>query len=281
MYLLTIAVPTYNRMAVLPELFNSFLQYQSRVDFTNEIQFLFVNNNSTDGTRSFLDANIKLLNTGKVINNTWNVGGDLNFIKCIEYSDSEYVWLFGDDDLFLPDRISSIVETIKSTKADIYIQNILFLKNDKIFNSIKDYVEFLNSKSEFTYLLKMTLITNNIFKKNRFNSDYAYLKLHTNYAHVYGLFNNIYSDKLNIYLCKDLNFEINDVRQPFEINPENLTKKHRDLLLYFSKLAQNLKLEKFAKRNYLYMRYFFIPMLSIYNIPIVRFIYRKIKYRAA
>lgn len=281
MFLLTIAVPTYNRMVVLPELFNSFLQYQESGDFSDEIQFLFVNNNSTDDTRNFLETNIGRLKSGKIINNSWNVGGDLNFIKCIEHSDSEYVWLFGDDDLFLPDRISSIIETIKNTKSDIYIQNVLFLKKDQYFNSIKAFVDFLNSKSEFSYLLKMTLITNNIFKKARFNTDFAYLKLHTNYAHIYGLFNNINSNDLSIYLINDINYKVSKIRQPFETEPGNLSKKHRDLLLYFAEISKVTSLIKFANRNYAYMKFIFNPLLKFYQIPILRFIYRKIKYGVA
>jgi len=249
MNLLTIAVPTYNRMAVLPGLFNSFIQLQEREDYSDEIQFLFVNNNSSDGTKVFLEENIGRLKTGKLINNSWNVGGDLNFIKCIANSDSEYVWIFGDDDLFLPERVSFILETIKRTKADIYIQNALFLQSDQFFNSINEYVEFLNSISEFSYLVKMTLVTNNIFKKAQFNPDFAYLKLHTSYAHIYGIFNNINSNDLRIYLFSDINFHVSRIRQPFEIEPENLSKKHRSLLIYFAHLSIIKGLIKFANRN--------------------------------
>jgi hypothetical protein len=281
MNLLTIAVPTYNRMAVLPGLFNSFLKLQEREDYSDEIQFLFVNNNSSDGTKSYLEENIGGLKNSKLINNSWNVGGDLNFIKCIEHSDSEYVWIFGDDDLFLPERISYILETIKSTRGDIYIQNVLFLKKDEYFNSVNEYVEFLNSISEFSYLIKMTLVTNNIFKKSQFNSDFAYLKLHTSYAHIYGLFNNLNSNDLHIYLFSEVNFLVSEIRQPFEIEPKNLREKHRDLLIYFAELSNVKSLIKFANRNYAYMRFVFNPLLYIYKIPLFRFFYRKIKYGAA
>lgn len=111
--LLTIAIPTYNRVNKLKRLLNNILDQS--FSFSEEIELMISNNCSSDETSQFLETliinhrNLKV----KTYNQETNLGFDGNISFLYHNSNAKYIWFFADDDLLLPDAINTIVNTLK------------------------------------------------------------------------------------------------------------------------------------------------------------------------
>ncbi|MHB8893785.1 MAG: glycosyltransferase [Candidatus Geothermincolia bacterium] len=95
-YLLTIAIPTYNRPKSLASLYKMFL---SRVanDYAGQIE-VFVSDNSEG---SAADQNMGLFATTNILysRNGKNLGFAGNVIRCLKNAKGRYLWIISDDDL--------------------------------------------------------------------------------------------------------------------------------------------------------------------------------------
>jgi glycosyltransferase involved in cell wall biosynthesis len=176
MPLLTIAIPTYNRAIYLRECLHSL--FLSLPKYINDIEIVVIDNNSTDDTKLIIQSFNKKLNIRYIKNNT-NIGPDENFKKCIKESNGKFVWIFGDDDIFLKNSIESIMKTLKHNQ-DI---GLLHLKATNFQNS----EEFLNFKEKK-------------YQHNSFNSKEEFIKkVHTNITFISAnIFNTVYLNNINL-----------------------------------------------------------------------------------
>ena len=156
---LTLAIPTYNREIYLSELLNQ-LHSDLILNSNRRIEILVLNNASTDHTEDLvLGMNIPSL---RYIKNPINIGGDPNFINCVQHAKGEYVWLFGDDEIYLPGALDRILSALECKPALLIVES--------------EFGERIEAES-YGYLLKKalpldpifqvhhTLITKNIFPK--------------------------------------------------------------------------------------------------------------------
>jgi len=93
---LTIAIPTFNRNLILKKNLAYLLP-----QLTSECEVLILDNASpvpVSKTLKNLLTKYSKLNI-RIIRNLFNVGGDENTFRCIEYALGEYVWWLGDDDI--------------------------------------------------------------------------------------------------------------------------------------------------------------------------------------
>jgi hypothetical protein len=93
--LLTIAIPTFNRNAVLLKNLKQLLPQME--EWTH---LLIVDNCSdipVEETLVELVAQFPKVNI-EVVRNNLNIGGNANVLRCIELCKSEYIWIIGDDD---------------------------------------------------------------------------------------------------------------------------------------------------------------------------------------
>lgn len=106
--LLTVAVPTYNRVEKLRCCMERLLAEVKGRD----VEILVSDNASTDGTDIYM--NELCLNHPEITyaRNAENVGPDRNFLNCYERASGEYVLLLGDDDMLLPGAVDSILEAL-------------------------------------------------------------------------------------------------------------------------------------------------------------------------
>ena len=98
--LLSICIPTFNRLPYLKEAIDALLP-QIEKTMPGQVEFLVSDNCSTDGTADYLAA--MQSNRLRFWTNEVNIGGDRNFLKCISEARGDYVWLVGDDDLVAHD----------------------------------------------------------------------------------------------------------------------------------------------------------------------------------
>ena len=105
--ILTISIPTYNRVDCIQRMVRTILP-----QLTNEVNLIVIDNQSPYDIYSLFTEEEKT--QFDLRRNDVNIGGDANIARCFEVARTKWVWVLGDDDIILPDAVSRVLETIKS-----------------------------------------------------------------------------------------------------------------------------------------------------------------------
>jgi len=204
--LLTIAIPTYNRVNKLKRLLNNILDQS--FSFSEEIELMISNNCSSDETSQFLETliinhrNLKI----KTYNQETNLGFDGNISFLYHNSSAKYIWFFADDDLLLPDAINTIVNTLKKEEPTALLFSFgqplgstqgafNFKDNVSSFYEKKDLVELSVKYPKIsTYLLLKSKLTeyDSAFNETQIGFGWMHLCL------IYSVLNYFDKPKLTI-----------------------------------------------------------------------------------
>ncbi len=112
--LLTIAIPTFNRAALLDKQ----LEWLSQaiLGFENDCEILISDNCSTDNTQDIIEKWQNKLS--KIIfisnRNTSNIGVMRNIMFCLNTAKTKYVWAIGDDDPIKNNTLSYIISNLNT-----------------------------------------------------------------------------------------------------------------------------------------------------------------------
>lgn len=110
-FLLSIAIPTYNRSVFLQNLLNNIVP--QIINLNGLVQICISNNCSTDNTEQIImDFSQKYPGLIKYYKQEKNFGAHVNFWKVLEISDGNFVWLLGDDDEVAPEGIKKVINGI-------------------------------------------------------------------------------------------------------------------------------------------------------------------------
>lgn len=113
---LQICIPTYNREDVLVENVRRLKSFQRELNF----KILVVDNASYGFSSSNLLDDLVSEGT-TVVKNPTNIGGQANVLRCFEASDSEYVWIVGDDDFLDANGIATVLDELSlDVKTDVF-----------------------------------------------------------------------------------------------------------------------------------------------------------------
>ena len=125
--LVTIAIPTYNRLDLLRETLDSVLSQT----YSN-IQIIISDNFSTDGTQEWL-KNLELDNT-IVIFQRENIGMVRNWNECLYSASGKFFLLLSDDDLLSPNAIENLVSVYFTYQnaSIVYGKSVIFSQRDEI-----------------------------------------------------------------------------------------------------------------------------------------------------
>lgn len=104
--LLSIAIPTYNRVHLLRQTIELLLP-----QLGPEVELLICDNASSDGTTEYIKP---LLEWVRYHRHSQNLGPDANFLSSITESKGKYIWLLCDDDLPCSNAVTKILEAIRS-----------------------------------------------------------------------------------------------------------------------------------------------------------------------
>ena len=108
MPILTIAIPTYNRLEQLSQQMERIAQIQNE-----DVEILVSDNGSSDGTTDFL-VNLPLeISNLRVFFNLTNMGFDFNIINLFKNATGDFVWFLSDDDLIDPTCVEDIIDALK------------------------------------------------------------------------------------------------------------------------------------------------------------------------
>ena len=131
--ILSICIPSYNRLNCLDNCLNSILIASKNVD-NFDFEVCVSDNNSAKDPIEIINKykkNFKITYN----RNKENLGFALNAIKTVDISTGKYAWLIGNDDLILPNTLNEL-KTIFRENSDIefffinsYYLNSKYLEN--------------------------------------------------------------------------------------------------------------------------------------------------------
>ena len=236
--LLSICLPTFNRLPYLKELLAALLPQVKSLPH-GDVEVLVSDNKSTDGTADFcvtLDYS-----SFRFWSNTENIGGDRNFLKCIREARGEYVWLIGDDDI-LPDRaVERVVQFLKTYNPALLISADINGVDGLIYENYRTALTALPED----FAIRHTLISANVFKRECFDMPFATSKLWTQYAHMFGVIEGMRDERIGVI---SRIVEVRPVRPDFAEFPSCLCVKQAVYLWY---LARKLGLKRFYWKAFL------------------------------
>jgi len=229
--MLSICIPTYNRVRYLKELLSAVL---AQAD-TDGVEIVVSDNASTDGTAKYLRT---IKHPGlRWWTNEENIGGDRNFLKCVAEAKGEYVWLFGDDDIMPAGAVKRVTDFLRENNPALLVS----VDRDVDARLYDGYCAMLKDVGD-DFLLAHTLISANVFKRELFDMDLAVKKLWVQYAHMFGIMANMAGRKVGIM---PRFVETRPVRADFAKFPSCLCVKQA---IYMWFLAKRFGLPRFRRR---------------------------------
>lgn len=180
---LTITIPTYNRKSSLLERISELCKCEGIED----IKILIIDNNSDeDPTHDIL----RLCETKdiqvNIIRNKANVGLSANICKCFENTETEWMWLLGDDDPIASDSIQTITQFILDVPSNAVMLKfggeamIPAITEYHEINGIESLSKFMNTAWRYSSML---FISNSVFKTAQLNK---YLNVAYMWAYSYA-----------------------------------------------------------------------------------------------
>ncbi len=120
-FLLTIAIPTYNRADSLDLCLSMICGQLER--YREEVEVLVSNNCSPDHTDTVVEKYRARGYALTYIKNRENVGPDRNFVQCYRRAKGTYVLLLGDDDVLLDGALDTLVPILRNDSYGIVFLN--------------------------------------------------------------------------------------------------------------------------------------------------------------
>lgn len=119
--LLTIAIPTYNRVSCLRLLVDSLLAQIAQAERRGDrVAILIADNASTDGTGKYLES-LAASRFVTIHRHAHNRGAAANVVHCFRHASSRYVWIIGDDDLPLPGAVDAVLRHLACAAPDLFL----------------------------------------------------------------------------------------------------------------------------------------------------------------
>lgn len=129
--LLSICIPTYNRVNLLSESLDILLT-QINENNKNDIEIIISDNASTDGTAELVTEKSRIFKHAyiKYIRQVENIGSDRNFLFVISKATGKYFLVLSDDDFLLPGGVNGLLIRLKKhTNLDAMAINVSWYKN--------------------------------------------------------------------------------------------------------------------------------------------------------
>ncbi len=134
---LSICIPTYNRSRHLENCLHSVLTCLNHG--SSDFEVCISDNGSTDDTEEVVTRIGNLLPI-KYWRNETNLGIPRNFLNVVDMAEGEFVWLVGDDDLFMPDAIMRLVALISEHPAvDFFYVNAYHLSSEYVLSQPRPF----------------------------------------------------------------------------------------------------------------------------------------------
>ncbi|WP_281718363.1 glycosyltransferase family 2 protein [Pandoraea apista] len=124
-FLLTVAIPTYKRPALLKKCLESIFS-QASPDWLRVVVFDDSLSNINESVGRWAESQYS--NFDLILNNE-NLGIDRNIEKCLNVDEGDYILVLGEDDVLMPGGAECIKAILQERHVDILFTNYVYLNN--------------------------------------------------------------------------------------------------------------------------------------------------------
>lgn len=227
---LTVFIPTFNRVDKLQRTLDFFKKSREKFNFN----ILIGDNNSSDNTNEFLELNHKKYNF-QFFSNSENIGITRNIYKGLSKIETEWIWIFGDDDVFHPDIFSIFSSKQKSVEGIIFrSKNFVNFNNDYISKTNSNNIKklYVDKTNIIDVNMAFGFISSNIIKTKELRVIYSEImqkeEFTTNNFTV-KLASAIYEVKHGFFISDDI-FVFQDISNGSHFT-KNLERTHKTFIL--------------------------------------------------
>ena len=184
--ILSICIPTYNRVKQLDNCLNSILISKKNVDNFN-FEICISDNNSDENTEEIIrkyDRELKI----KFNRNKKNLGFAINAIKTVSMAQGEFSWMIGNDDLILPETLLKLKNLLKNNLDKDY-----FFINSYHLNLI--YLDQFPAPFDTKNLKYGNMEKISILKTNKQVSFWEVIDPKVSWEFLIGIFLNLFRTK--------------------------------------------------------------------------------------
>lgn len=137
MKLLSICIPTYNRINELEKLLDSIEYEVNSKKLRDKVEICISDNASPYKVENLIKKKLNNLDI-KFNRNPENMGFDYNLDMTTKLATGKYIWFCGDDDEILPNSLDRIIDVLEKKQVQIYILNGQLKDKEKIkkFNAL-------------------------------------------------------------------------------------------------------------------------------------------------
>tara|TARA_B110000503_G_scaffold134462_1_gene213513 strand:+ start:158 stop:1186 length:1029 start_codon:yes stop_codon:yes gene_type:complete len=186
-FLLTIYIPSYNRLEKLKTTLSNLLpQCISSSDIRVVVQD---NHSDTDykiALKEILDCYSESLCAIEINRNIVNIGMGANILKGFEFCDSQWLWILSDDDTLASDALSNIRKSMDNVADDIgFIRFSSQYSSVSATHNINNFKEFVDSASTSNSFNNYIFISNGIYRLSQLSPElvHGYNNCHTYIPH--------------------------------------------------------------------------------------------------
>ena len=176
----------YNELNILQKKFDEFSKFSDELNFEHE--FIFIDNNSTDGSKKFLKQEEQKKNKNFFfIFNEKNIGKGGSIKKALSFTNKKYAVIFDIDEYELLD-LKKIYDIIKNEDHDFLVGSRIFKKQanfiyKKNYYGVKLITAIINilfnlkltDAAGATKMIKMTEYIKYTFATNKFDFEFDVL----------------------------------------------------------------------------------------------------------
>lgn len=155
--LLSICIPTYKRAHCLQ---TSLERFRSAITPEMDIELIVSDNCSPDNTPDVVYTAKERGLVCTYIRNDKNLGPDGNFLQCFHKATGKYIWLCGDDDFLLPEKLKPLYDLLTSGEYGLIELNTnpsKFNLSPKVMTDVGDFLSEVH--------VWITFVSGNIFRK--------------------------------------------------------------------------------------------------------------------
>lgn len=289
-YLISICIPTYNRIDDLKICLNPLLEKYGN---SNDVEIIVIDNGSTDKTSEYLiDKNNIFSNTSFYIRER-NAGFDINVLDCYYKAKGEYVHFLGDDDSLVVEAFDELMQMIREEAHDLILSNYTVKTNKRAFNVLnKQTKTFEDIDSLFAYVGHyLTFMSSITLKKQPVALQSISRYINFKFMHISLILEILsgrntkllYSDK-PISIATDNNpatYDVADIflaclTRSFQINIHKLNLKKIEpffVSVMCHSIGSNIKISKLLLNNAIFG---LVGLNTLLNISILKSILRRI-----
>jgi glycosyltransferase involved in cell wall biosynthesis len=159
--ILTVAIPTYDRNAILLENIQNLLP-----QLTQDCELLILDNCSPVSVAETLEPVLSRWPSvnWRIARNRVNIGGAANILKCFEQSKGKWLWCLGDDDTIAMDAVATIMNDARNLPDAALIHYSSSVDEHASNITVRGIDGFTNSTISFNGMMFMSAIVYNVSK---------------------------------------------------------------------------------------------------------------------